>query len=470
MPIRKAFCTVALLTALLSSHSATAETTLRIAMTASDIPTATGLPNNGFEGMRFLGYPIFEGLVLWDLTRTDQLATLRPGLAEKWEQDPSDNKTWIFHLRQGVKFHDGTDFNADAVIWNLDRYFNSDSPQFEPPSSAMSRARVPVMGSYKKIDDATVAITTTKPASYFPYMAVYLLFTSPTSFEKAGKEWAKVATLPAAGTGPFRITKIVPRQEADLARWDSYWDPARKAKVDNVVLMPIPEANSRLAALRSGQVDWIEVPPPDGIGSLKSAGFTITTGSYPHVWPWFYNIGAANSPFKDVKVRQALNYCIDREGLVVAAQRHRGAVGRLAQGQRSRFRRAGQSLQVRPRQGQGAARGSRLHAGQAALVQGADLEFRLGADAAVADERVPAAESERGLRRQRGIRRDRMAGAADGGARHARQPESARRHGAQYQLAVVGCRRHGALFLWRPISRRTASISSSGRTTNSKTR
>ena len=69
MPIRKASCTVALLTALLSSHSAMAETTLRIAMTASDIPTATGLPNNGFEGMRFLGYPIFEGLVLWDLTQ-----------------------------------------------------------------------------------------------------------------------------------------------------------------------------------------------------------------------------------------------------------------------------------------------------------------------------------------------------------------------------------------------------------------
>ncbi len=94
-----------------------AGSTLRIAMTAADIPTATGLPNNGFEGMRFLGYPIFEGLVLWDLTKTDQLAGLRPGLAEKWEQAPDDNKTWVFHLRHGVKFHDGTDFNADAVIW-----------------------------------------------------------------------------------------------------------------------------------------------------------------------------------------------------------------------------------------------------------------------------------------------------------------------------------------------------------------
>jgi peptide/nickel transport system substrate-binding protein len=316
MLIGRAICTLALAAALLGGRPAAAETTLRIAMTAADIPTATGLPNNGFEGMRFLGYPIFEGLVLWDLTRTDKLAGLRPGLAEKWEQDPEDTKTWIFHLRHGVKFHDGTDFNADAVIWNLDRYFNSNSPQYEPQTSAMSRARVPVMGGYKKIDDFTVAITTTRPASYLPYMAVYLLFTSPASFEKAGHDWAKVATLPAAGTGPFRITRIVPRQEADLARWDQYWNAAGMAKVDNVVLLPIPEANSRLAALRSGQVDWIEVPPADGIESLKAAGYAITTGSYPHVWPWFYNIGATNSPFKDVRVRQALNYCIDRDGLV----------------------------------------------------------------------------------------------------------------------------------------------------------
>jgi ABC-type transport system substrate-binding protein len=315
MFIRKTSTILALAAALLA-QPAMAESTLRIAMTAADIPTATGLPNNGFEGMRFMGYPIFEGLVLWDLTKTDQLAGLRPGLAEKWEQAPGDTKTWIFHLRKGVKFHDGSDFNADAVIWNLDRYFKNDSPQFEAAASGMSRARVPLMGSYKKIDDATVSITTTTPASYFPYMAVYLLFTSPTSFEKAGKDWGKVATLPAAGTGPFKISRVVPRERVELLRNDGYWDAAKKAKIDKVVLMPVPEANARLAALRSGQVDWIEVPPPDGLASLKSAGFTITTGSYPHVWPWFYNIGAANSPFKDVRVRQALNYCVDREGLV----------------------------------------------------------------------------------------------------------------------------------------------------------
>ena len=104
------------------------EKVLRIGMTASDIPTTTGMPNNGFEGMRFLGFPIFEGLILFDLARSDQLARLRPGLAEKWEQAADDKKTWIFHLRKGVKFHDGTDFNADAVIWNLDRYLQQGEP------------------------------------------------------------------------------------------------------------------------------------------------------------------------------------------------------------------------------------------------------------------------------------------------------------------------------------------------------
>src|SRR5947209_16473743 len=161
--------------------------TLRIAMTASDIPTTTGMPNNGFEGMRFLGYPIFEGLVLWDLSKSDKLAGLRPGLAESWEQAPGDKATWLFHLRRGVKFHDGTDFNADAVVWNLDRYFKNDSPQFEPPASGISRARVPIMGSYRKVDDHTVAITTKTAASYFPYMAVYLLFTSPRRSRKLAR-------------------------------------------------------------------------------------------------------------------------------------------------------------------------------------------------------------------------------------------------------------------------------------------
>jgi peptide/nickel transport system substrate-binding protein len=301
---------------LLLLSPARSEDVLRIAMTASDIPTATGMPNNGSEGLRFLGFPIFEGLVLWDLTHTDRLAGLRPGLAESYEQAPDDKKTWIFHLRHGVKFHDGTDFNADAVMWNMDRFFKNDSPQFDMSAFGIVRARLPMLNGYRKIDDYTVAFTLRDPVSYLPYMLPSVMFTSPASFDKAGRDWGRVQTLPAAGTGPFRLTKVQPREMAELARFDGYWDQAHKAKVDLIRLLPIPDANSRLAALRSGQVDWIEVPPPDGIPSLKAAGFTIVTNSYPHVWPWIYNIGATNSPFKNEKVRQALNYCIDRAGLV----------------------------------------------------------------------------------------------------------------------------------------------------------
>jgi ABC-type transport system substrate-binding protein len=287
---------------------------LRIAMTAADVPITTGMPNNGFEGMRFLGYPIFESLVLWDLSRTDQLATLRPGLAERYEQDPADPKRWIFHLRRGVKFHDGTDFNADAVIWNLDRFFKNDSPQFEAQASGTSRARVTIMGGYEKIDDHTVAISSTRPASYFPYMIVYLLMASPQSWEAAGRDWSKQAAAPA-GTGPFRLTRFVPRQSAELSKNEGYWDHARIPKLDRILLLPIPDANARLAALRSGQVDWVEVPPPDSLPSLRAANFTVTTGSYPHVWPWFLQ-QAGTTPFADVRTRQGLNYCVDRAGLV----------------------------------------------------------------------------------------------------------------------------------------------------------
>ena len=105
---------------LAASPTLAQEKVLRIAMTASDVPTTSGMPNNGFEGMRFLGFPVFQGLILFDLTTTGPVKLL-PGLAEKWEQAADDKKTWIFHLRKGVKFHDGTDFNAQAAKYNLDR-------------------------------------------------------------------------------------------------------------------------------------------------------------------------------------------------------------------------------------------------------------------------------------------------------------------------------------------------------------
>jgi ABC-type transport system substrate-binding protein len=293
---------------------AAAESVLRIGMTAADVPTTTGMPNNGFEGMRFLGYPVFEAPVQWDLSRGDVLAGIKPGLATEWSIDPNDNTKWTFKLRQGVKFHDGTDFNADAFAWNLARFYDDKSPQYDPTGSSITRARNPSVKSWRKVDDHTIEIVTVQPASYFPFQATYLLISSPSQWAKMGNDWAKFATAPA-GTGPFKITKFVPREAVELEKVATYWDPNRIPKVDRVVLRPIPEASTRLAALRSGQVDWIEVPPPDAIASLKAAGFQVVTNKYPHVWPYIFNM-TGDSPFKDKRVRQAMNYAIDRDGLV----------------------------------------------------------------------------------------------------------------------------------------------------------
>ncbi len=102
--------------------------TLRIAMTASDIPLPNGQTDQGAEGMRFVGYNVFDSLILWDLARADAPGGLVPGLATEWRVDPADATRWIFMLRPGVTFHDGSAFDAAAVVWNFDKILKADSP------------------------------------------------------------------------------------------------------------------------------------------------------------------------------------------------------------------------------------------------------------------------------------------------------------------------------------------------------
>ncbi len=393
MSLRLKTLAAALMASALGTHPAWSEDVLRIAMTAADVPTTTGMPNNGFEGMRFVGYPIFEPLIDWDLSSADKPADLRPGLATGWKVDENDPTRWIFTLRQGVKFHDGSDFDADAVIWNLERFFDKDSPQFETAGAALTQARNPLLKSWEKIDDHTVAITTKYPASYFPYVICYTLIASPAAFEAAGSDWNAFAKAPS-GTGPFQITDVEPRVSVTLSKFDGYWNEDRMAKVDKIKLFPMPEATTRLAALRSGQVDWIEVPPPDAIPGIEAAGFDVVTNTYPHIWPYLFSLV---EPLALHRRAGAAGGQLRREPRRAggAAERHRGAgLGPLSQGS-SVLRQPRERLRLRPGEGEGAAGGGRLRARQPGEGEDHDLDQRVGADDADPDERVHPAERSR---------------------------------------------------------------------------
>ena len=296
-----------------AAFAAPEQKVLRVAMTAADIPLTTGGPDNGFEGFRTTGYTIYDPLVAWDLSREDVPAKLVPGLAESWSIDPADNTKWILKLRSGVKFHDGAPFTADAVIWNLDKLLNDKAPQYDAKQSAQVRGRLSSIASWRKIDDSTVELTTKAPDSFFPYQLTFLLISSPAQFEKLGNDWGKFAAAPS-GTGPFKLTTLVPRERAELVANTEYWDKARRPKFDRLVLVPVPEASARTAALMSGQVDWIEAPAPDQMAALKAAGNRIVSNIYPHYISYMLSF-QPDSPFADVRVRKAINLAIDREGL-----------------------------------------------------------------------------------------------------------------------------------------------------------
>jgi ABC-type transport system substrate-binding protein len=304
------------------------EKTLRIAMTAADIPRTLGQPDQGFEGNRFTGIPIYDALTQWDLSKADQPSVVIPGVALSWAVDANDKTKWIFKLRPGVKFHDGSDFNADAVVWNVDKVLNKDAPQFDASQVGVTASRMPTLKSAKKIDDLTVELTTTEPDSFLPINLTNLFMASPAHWnaklkavpaavsdpaERSKQAWTAFAADPS-GSGPFKATRFVPRERLELAANKAYWDAARVPKIDKVVLVPMPEANARTAALLSGQVDWIEAPSPDALPQIAQRGFKLYTNPQPHVWPWQFSF-AEGSPWLDKKVRHAANLCLDREGL-----------------------------------------------------------------------------------------------------------------------------------------------------------
>src|SRR5258706_11224373 len=170
--------------------TAWAGSVLRVAMTLADIPLTTGQSSQGGEGQRFIGVTLYDALVNWDLSKRDEVAKLVPGLAESWSVDEATNTVWTFKLRPNVKFHDGSTFNAGAVLFNIDKVKTKDAPQFDPAQAAQASTFVAPLKSWRKLDDLTVQLTTEKPNAALPYLMAAFSISSPTRWEEMGRSWA----------------------------------------------------------------------------------------------------------------------------------------------------------------------------------------------------------------------------------------------------------------------------------------
>src|SRR5215471_12468812 len=148
---------------------------LRIGMTAADIPYTAGQPDQGFEGFRFIGFQLYDGLVRWDLSQGERLPDSVPGLPESWEVSQEDHTKWIFRLRRGVKFHAGTDFTADAVLWNWDKIKTKEAPQYDTRQAGIIHWATTEMQRWRKLDEHTLELTTTRPSSFIPFQLTYIL-------------------------------------------------------------------------------------------------------------------------------------------------------------------------------------------------------------------------------------------------------------------------------------------------------
>ncbi|HEX3459558.1 MAG TPA: ABC transporter substrate-binding protein [Acidimicrobiales bacterium] len=286
--------------------------TLIIGMTAANIPNLdtelAGL--QGYEGDRFVGNSLYDGLTRFNLLQSTKVPQVVPALAASWTSN-ADATVWTFSLRPNVTFQDGTPFNADAVIFNFDRDYNPAFPYYSSAVGSEAQTLTSGIASYSKVDDATVQITMKTSDSHLPSDLTTLYMASPTAVQKEGNDGF---ALKPVGTGPFQFVSETTGQELVLAPNKHYW--AGAPKLNQLILKPIPDPSARIAALRSGAVNWIEYPTPDDISSLKSSGYQVLENTYDHIWPWIFD--TTQKPWDSVQVRQAANYAINRKAMATS--------------------------------------------------------------------------------------------------------------------------------------------------------
>ena len=234
---------------------------------------------------------------------------IEPALATEWTI--SDNGLeYTFKLREGVAFHDGTPFNAAAVKFNFDRMLDENHPFASTGPFPLAFFFSSIEG-VEVVDDLTVKFTLNEP--FAPLMSNLAspsgLIVSPAAVEKSGAEFGRNPV----GTGPFKFEEWQSNTRVVVSRNENYWDGP--APLEAVIFRPIVDANTRVAEMLSGGIDVLLETPPDNVAQFRDdANFQLKEAVGPHVW--YVMLNAKEGPFADKRVRQAVNYAVNKESLV----------------------------------------------------------------------------------------------------------------------------------------------------------
>lgn len=248
---------------------------------------------------------LFEGLTRF------RPGTLEPApaLAERWEI-LDGGRTYLFHLRPGVRFHDGTPFDAEAVRFTFGR-------MLDPKHPAASTGPFPLsfffqaVKAIEAVDPLTVRFRLDAP--YAPLLSNLAwpagAIVSPAAVTRLGKGFGRAPV----GTGPFRLAAWESERQVRLERYDGYREGAPKLAA--LVFRPIADANARASEMLAGGLDVMVELPPDTLRSFAGASrFMVLSAAGPHLW--FLILNAKSGPLADLRVRQAVNYAIDKRAIV----------------------------------------------------------------------------------------------------------------------------------------------------------
>ena len=263
---------------------------------------------------------IFEALVFYK----DESTALEPGLAKSWKISP-DGKTYTFYLQKGVKFHDGTSFNADAVVFSIGRMMKDRNvkfygkgweipPQERPPEYWVSMEMDKTIGSIEAVGEHTVVFNLKRvEAPFLANMGMdFADIISPTAFMKNPKEFLRNPV----GTGPFKFVKWIKDDRIVLTKNAEYWDKKGGPYLERVVFRSIPENSVRFLELKTGNIQICQFPEPADIELAKKEK-NLWLPTQPGMNVGYLSFNHTKEPWKsNIKLRKAVAYAINSKAIV----------------------------------------------------------------------------------------------------------------------------------------------------------